>query len=224
MPAGFDQEIVQDFLTESGELLGLLEGDLVVLESTPRDPELLNKVFRALHTIKGSASFLQLTNLVAIAHCSESALNAARNGVVVVGPAMMNLLLEAVDILKTHMSQLAAGEELAVPRAELVAQLAAIGEGKAAPDAATPAAKPAQPTTNTTPAAPAAATTPAQPANAKAAASANVRKLELGPGKADLLEYLVADLDETMNKVQAGLNAHAAAQDVQASAQTLAET
>lgn len=224
MPAGFDQEIVQDFLTESGELLGLLEGDLVVLESTPRDPELLNKVFRALHTIKGSASFLQLTNLVAIAHCSESALNAARNGVVVVGPAMMNLLLEAVDILKTHMSQLAAGEELSVPRAELVAQLAAIGEGKAAPDAAAPNAKPAQPTTNTTPAAPTAATTPAQPANAKAAASANVRKLELGPGKADLFEYLVADLDETMNKVQAGLNALAGAQDVQASAQTLAET
>jgi two-component system chemotaxis sensor kinase CheA len=155
VPAGFDQEIVQDFLTESGELLGLLEGDLVVLESTPRDPELLNKVFRALHTIKGSASFLQLTNLVAIAHCSESALNAARNGVVVVGPAMMNLLLEAVDILKTHMSQLAAGEELSVPRAELVAQLTAIGEGKASLDAP-PAATSA---TNTASAAPAKATT-----------------------------------------------------------------
>lgn len=219
MPAGFDQEIVQDFLTESGELLGLLEGDLVVLESTPRDPELLNKVFRALHTIKGSASFLQLTNLVAIAHCSESALNAARNGVVVVGPAMMNLLLEAVDILKTHMSQLAAGEELSVPRAELVAQLTAIGEGKAAPDATTAA----QSTANAAPVAPAAAPT-TQPANAKSATNGNVRKLELGPGKADLLEYLVADLDETMNKVQAGLNALAGAQDVPSSAQTLAET
>ncbi len=222
MPAGFDQEIVQDFLTESGELLGLLEGDLVVLESTPRDPELLNKVFRALHTIKGSASFLQLTNLVAIAHCSESALNAARNGVVVVGPAMMNLLLEAVDILKTHMSQLAAGEELSVPRAELVAQLTAIGEGKASLDGA-PAAPAATNTASAAPApaplAPDATTKPAPGASA-----GNVRKLELGPGKADLLEYLVADLDETMNKVQAGLNALAGAQDVQSSAKSLAET
>ncbi|HLP84626.1 MAG TPA: chemotaxis protein CheA [Phycisphaerales bacterium] len=216
MPAGFDQEIVQDFLTESGELLGLLEGDLVVLESTPRDPELLNKVFRALHTIKGSASFLQLTNLVAIAHCSESALNAARNGVVVVGPKMMNLLLEAVDILKTHMSQLAAGEELSVPRAELVAQLAAIGEGKLnvesdalpAQQAAAPAAEPAKQAAQS-------AATPS---------SGNVRKLELGPGKADLLEYLVADLDETMNKVQAGLNSLVGSQDVQTSAQSLADT
>ncbi len=222
MPAGFDQEIVQDFLTESGELLGLLEGDLVVLESTPRDPELLNKVFRALHTIKGSASFLQLTNLVAIAHCSESALNAARNGVVVVGPAMMNLLLEAVDILKTHMSQLAAGEELSVPRAELVAQLTAIGEGKAsldAPPAATSATNTASAAPAPAPLAPDATTKPAPGASA-----GNVRKLELGPGKADLLEYLVADLDETMNKVQAGLNALAGAQDVQSSAKSLAET
>lgn len=220
MPAGFDQEIVQDFLTESGELLGLLEGDLVVLESTPRDPELLNKVFRALHTIKGSASFLQLTNLVAIAHCSESALNAARNGVVVVGPAMMNLLLEAVDILKTHMSQLAAGEELSVPRAELVAQLTAIGEGKATLDsthAAAPAAGTLPADNSPAPQAPASSAKPANTAG-------NVRKLELGPGKADLLEYLVADLDETMNKVQAGLNALASAQDVQSSAKSLAET
>lgn len=216
MPAGFDQEIVQDFLTESGELLGLLEGDLVVLESTPRDPELLNKVFRALHTIKGSASFLQLTNLVAIAHCSESALNAARNGVVVVGPKMMNLLLEAVDILKTHMSQLAAGEELSVPRAELVAQLAAIGEGKLNVESdAAPAQQVTAPTAEAAKQAAHAAATPS---------SGNVRKLELGPGKADLLEYLVADLDETMNKVQAGLNSLVGAQDVQTSAQSLADT
>ncbi|MFN9973192.1 MAG: Hpt domain-containing protein, partial [Phycisphaerae bacterium] len=64
MTNGFDPEILQDFLTESGELLEQVEGDLVTLEHTPSDPELLNKIFRALHTIKGSASFLALTNLV----------------------------------------------------------------------------------------------------------------------------------------------------------------
>ncbi|MEL7485160.1 MAG: Hpt domain-containing protein, partial [Planctomycetota bacterium] len=56
----FDPEILQDFLTESGELLEELEGDLVTLESTPDDLELINQIFRALHTIKGSASFLGL--------------------------------------------------------------------------------------------------------------------------------------------------------------------
>lgn len=219
MPAGFDQEIVQDFLTESGELLGLLEGDLLVLESTPRDPELLNKVFRALHTIKGSASFLQLTNLVTIAHAAESALNAARNGVIVVGPAMMNLLLDAVDILKTHMSQLAAAEELSVPRADLVAQLAEIGEGKSNIDAAHTAAHvPATPT----PAAQAPQQT--KPTTPTSTNSTSVRKLELGPGKADLLDYLVADLDETMGKVQASLDALAGAKDVTTSAQSLSDT
>ncbi len=93
--SAFEPEILQDFLTESGELLDSLEGDLVALEQTPGDSPLINKVFRALHTIKGSASFLALTNLVAIAHSAESALNAARNGQAVVNRAMMDLLLQA---------------------------------------------------------------------------------------------------------------------------------
>jgi two-component system chemotaxis sensor kinase CheA len=96
----FDPEILQDFLTESGELLDELEGDLVRLEEDPADPDMLNKVFRALHTIKGSASFLALTNLVAIAHAAESALNAARGGSVRVDRAVMDMLLAAVDVLK----------------------------------------------------------------------------------------------------------------------------
>ena len=127
MSTGFDKEILQDFLTESGELIQSLEGDLVVLEGAPRDPELLNKVFRALHTIKGSASFLDLKNLVRVAHAAESALNAARNGVVLVDQAMMNLLLEAVDLIKTHLGQVEAGADLTAPRDLLVTTLAAMG-------------------------------------------------------------------------------------------------
>ena len=87
---GLDPSITQDFLTESGELIDRLEGDLVALERDPRDPEMLNQVFRALHTIKGSASFLALTNLVAVAHVAEGALNAARNRVVVVDRPVMD--------------------------------------------------------------------------------------------------------------------------------------
>jgi len=74
----FDPEIMQDFLTEASELLSQLEIDLVALEGSPSDDEMINRVFRALHTIKGSASFLSLAPLVRIAHASESALNMAR--------------------------------------------------------------------------------------------------------------------------------------------------
>jgi two-component system chemotaxis sensor kinase CheA len=217
MGHGFDQEIVQDFLTESGELIDQLEGDLVVLEASPRDPELLNKVFRALHTIKGSASFLQLTNLVRIAHAAESALNAARNSVVTVDSAMMNLLLETVDIIKTQMQQLGSGQDLAEPRAELVAMLTAIGEGKqissAGPHASAANAAPA-----------AKQETNAKPTENAPTHGPSVKKLVLGPGKADLLEYLVADLDETMNKVQASLNQLAGSENAKGGAVQLAET
>jgi len=217
MGHGFDQEIVQDFLTESGELIDQLEGDLVVLEASPRDPELLNKVFRALHTIKGSASFLQLTNLVKIAHAAESALNAARNSVVTVDSAMMNLLLETVDIIKTQMQQLGSGQDLADPRTELVATLTAIGEGKRISVASSDAS-----TGNTAPAAKQEPT--AKPAEHAPANGPSVKKLVLGPGKADLLEYLVADLDETMNKVQASLNQLAGGENAKGGAVQLAET
>ncbi len=187
MGAAFEPEILQDFLTESGELLDRLEGDLVVLEQDPRDPEMLNQVFRALHTIKGSASFLGLTNLVKIAHAAESALNAARNRVVVVDKAMMDLLLQAADTIKRQMAQLSAGEDLCVPDETLVKKLTLIGEGQSAtggaPTPASDAGAAAKP----------AATTPAAPANS--------RPLVLGSGKADLLEYLIADLNDSLARV-----------------------
>lgn len=186
MGAAFEPEILQDFLTESGELLDRLEGDLVVLEQDPRDPEMLNQVFRALHTIKGSASFLALTNLVKIAHAAESALNAARNRVVVVDKAMMDLLLQAADTIKRQMGQLSAGEDLCVPDEALVKKLALIGEGQS-PSGSAAAATPVVET--------------AAPVKAPAAAPANSRPLVLGSGKSDLLEYLIADLNDSLARV-----------------------
>lgn len=180
MSGNLDTSILQDFLTESGELLERLEEDLVVLERDPNDPEMLNQVFRALHTIKGSASFLSLTNLVSVAHAAEGALNAARNRVVTVDKPVMDLLLQAVDQLKKHMAQLQEGAELSAPSPDLVAGLTAIAEGKHSPAAG---AKPA-------------AAAPAAPAAPK-----GTRPLDLPPGKADLLEFLVADLEETLNKL-----------------------
>lgn len=205
---GFDQEIMQDFLTESGELLDQLEGDLVTLEQTPTDPELLNQVFRALHTIKGSASFLALTNLVAIAHAAESALNAARNGLVVVDKTMMDILLEAVDLLKKQFEELGEGQtDLTAPEPALVDKLSQIGLGVQPADAVAKVQS-GQMETDIP------AQNDAAPANivsSKDAAAefpgAEIRSLNLPENKADLLEFLVADLDESIQKVQQQIDA-----------------
>ncbi|MBC7835161.1 MAG: Hpt domain-containing protein [Phycisphaerales bacterium] len=131
MSHGFDPSIVQDFFTESGELLERLDHDLVTLEQSPSDPELLSQVFRALHTIKGSASFLSLTHLVAVAHAAESALNSARNRVITIDRRAMDLLLSAVDAIRKQFTQLAQGADLTPADSEVVRLLASLGEGQA---------------------------------------------------------------------------------------------
>lgn len=209
---GFDQEIVQDFLTESGELLEQLDKDLVLLESTPRDPDLLNRVFRALHTIKGSASFLQLTNLVAIAHAAEGALNAARNGTVIITREAMDLLLAAVDVLKSQFDDLTNGRDLTKANDILVSSLTSIAEGRQLGARTQPAAQPASTptpattTTSTLPVVAQAATSPEVPAPTAANSldlSAPTRTpLKLPDNKAILVEFLITDLRETIAKAE----------------------
>jgi len=183
-----DPELVADFLTESGELLEQLDADLIRLESTPQDPELLNCVFRALHTIKGSASFLALTNLVAIAHVAESSLNAARNRLLTVDRPVMDCLLAAVDIIKIQFVNLRAGEDLAAADAALIAKLAAYGESKAIGAHASPAA----PEANAGQSAPTVGRTE----------QTNVSPLSLSSGKADLLDFLISDLNATLSVIE----------------------
>lgn len=213
----FDPQIVQDFLTESGELLDQLEADLVELERSPRDPEMLNKAFRALHTIKGSASFLALTNLVRIAHAAESALNAARSGVIVVDRAAMDLLLKTIDVLRTQMRQLGDGEELVEAPKPLVEQLSLLGEGKGANPA---------PTTPSVADAPA-AITPAVGANTLpipvVASRSKSTKIQLDESKSDLFQYLVSDLDDTMAKVDQQIQAIVAGADIASAGVALTE-
>ncbi|MEM1331208.1 MAG: chemotaxis protein CheA [Planctomycetota bacterium] len=217
--AGFDPEIIQDFLTESGELLDQLEGDLVELESRPEDPDLLNQVFRALHTIKGSASFLALTNLVEIAHAAESALNAARAGEVVIDQPAMDLLLGAIDVLKSQFDQLHAGEtELRKADSHLVEGLTVLAEGGAssASNAAAPAAQASAVVDGAASGtADAGATAVAGPTAETGPFGAEIGSLELPSDKADLIEFLVPDLEETLDKIdeQLGLLAEDAARD-----------
>jgi two-component system chemotaxis sensor kinase CheA len=94
-------EILQDFLVESFELIEQLDQDLVELESNPEDLELLNRIFRVAHTVKGASSFLNFDVLTHLTHHMENILNMARHGDIVITPDVMDVVLESIDLMKT---------------------------------------------------------------------------------------------------------------------------
>jgi len=94
------QEILQDFLIESFELVEKLDEDLVELESNPEDLELLNGIFRVAHTVKGASSFLNFDVLTHLTHHMEDVLNKARHGELLITPDIMDVILESIDLMK----------------------------------------------------------------------------------------------------------------------------
>jgi two-component system chemotaxis sensor kinase CheA len=94
-------EILQDFIVETTELLEGLDEDLVALEKSPKDADLLNKVFRAFHTIKGSSSFLGFDKITQLTHKLEDLLNSLRRFDLELTPSIMDAILSSVDKLKT---------------------------------------------------------------------------------------------------------------------------
>lgn len=105
-----DQELLEGFLTETAELLEKLDDDLVALEKSPADADLLNCIFRSIHTVKGASSFLGFELLVKVTHKTEDVLNRLRRGELVVTPEIMDVVLEAVDLVKLLVSDIKAGE------------------------------------------------------------------------------------------------------------------
>ncbi len=95
------QEILQDFLVESFELIEQLDQDLVELESRPDDLELLNGIFRVAHTVKGASSFLNFDVLTHLTHHMEDVLNKARHGELLITPDIMDVILESIDLMKS---------------------------------------------------------------------------------------------------------------------------
>ncbi|HHS48685.1 MAG TPA: chemotaxis protein CheA [Desulfurella acetivorans] len=94
-------EILQDFIVETTELLEGLDEDLVALEKSPKDADLLNKVFRAFHTIKGSSSFLGFDKITQLTHKLEDLLNSLRRFDLELTPSIMDAILSSIDKLKT---------------------------------------------------------------------------------------------------------------------------
>jgi two-component system chemotaxis sensor kinase CheA len=132
-----DEEILQDFLVESGEILELLQEQLVDLEQKPDDKDLLNAIFRGFHTVKGGAGFLQLTNLVECCHVAENVFDILRNGQRAVTSELMDVVLQALDTVNEMFDCVRNREDLPAADPQLLAALEALaqpeGEGEAAP-------------------------------------------------------------------------------------------
>ena len=154
------KEIMEDFLIEAFELIEQIDHDLVELEANPEDLELLNRIFRVAHTVKGSSSFLNFDVLTELTHHMEDVLNKARKGELKITPDIMDVVLESVDMMKGLLesirdngSDAAAGIDIK----NICASLTQISEGEApsaAPEA--PAAAPVpEPVKEPEPAAPA---------------------------------------------------------------------
>jgi len=131
-----DDDILQDFLVEAGELLEKLNGQLVELEQRPQDRDLLNSVFRSFHTIKGGGGFLGLTALVEVCHRAEDVFNVLRQGERQIDAPLMDTILQVLDIVNVMFAQLASGEALSHAAPELLSAL----DGYKKPQAAVAAA------------------------------------------------------------------------------------
>lgn len=94
------QEIKEDFLVEAFEMIEQLDQDLVELESNPEDLDLLNRIFRVAHTIKGSSSFLNFDILTRLTHNMEDVLNKARRDELKITPDVMDVVLHSIDLMK----------------------------------------------------------------------------------------------------------------------------
>ena len=138
------QELLEDFLVESFELIEQIDHDLVELESNPDDLELLNRIFRVAHTVKGSSSFLNFDTLTELTHHMEDVLNKARHGELKITADVMDVVLKSVDMMKGLLVSIRDNgndSSSGIDISQICPQLTAISEGQS-PTSATPAPAP----------------------------------------------------------------------------------
>ena len=115
-----DEDILQDFLVEAGEILEQLQEQLVDLENNPENSDLLNAIFRGYHTVKGGAGFLALSELVDICHGAENVFDTMRNGQRSLTPELMDVILQATDAVVEMFESVKAREPLEAAPAQLI--------------------------------------------------------------------------------------------------------
>ena len=133
-----DEEILQDFLIEAGEILETLSEQLVELENDPDNAELLNAIFRGFHTVKGGAGFLALNNLVDVCHGAENIFDLLRTNQRSVNASLMDVILQALDVINEMFVQVQNGEELDKADAKLLAELHRLSQPEGKEEAPAP--------------------------------------------------------------------------------------
>ncbi len=140
-----DPSFYEDFLVEAGEHFELIEQNFLVLEGNPGDLDILNGIFRSVHTIKGASGFLGLPKIQSLAHIGENILDELRKGRMVVSPEVMELLFETVDVLKVLVEDVGVnlrkqGTPTDPDTSSLIQRLEALRNGGSAPAATAPSA------------------------------------------------------------------------------------
>lgn len=130
MSLDVDQEILEDFLVEAGEILELLSEQLVDLEQRPGDRDLLNAIFRGFHTVKGGAGFLQLEAMVDCCHKAENLFDLLRNGELNITPELMDVVLQALDAVNVMFEAVREGLTPEPADVSLIQQLIAYTNGE----------------------------------------------------------------------------------------------
>ncbi|AUI86661.1 chemotaxis protein CheA [Vibrio azureus] len=123
MSYDLDEDILQDFLIEAGEILELLSEQLVELENNPEDKDLLNAIFRGFHTVKGGAGFLSLAELVDTCHGAENVFDVLRNGQRSVTPSLMDTMLKALDTVNLQFQAVQEQQPLEAAAPDLLDEL-----------------------------------------------------------------------------------------------------
>ncbi|PMI58586.1 chemotaxis protein CheA, partial [Vibrio splendidus] len=144
MSYDLDEDILQDFLVEAGEILELLSEQLVELENNPDDKDLLNAIFRGFHTVKGGAGFLALTELVDTCHGAENVFDILRNGQRSVTSGLMDTMLQALDTVNVQFQAVQDQEPLVPADQALLDELHRLCKPQSADEAA-PVEAPAEP-------------------------------------------------------------------------------
>ncbi len=133
-----DEDILQDFLVEAGEILELLQEQLVELENNPDDSNLLNAIFRGFHTVKGGAGFLSLTELVDACHGAENVFDILRTGKRRVTSELMDVILQALDAINQMFSNVQNRQPLEPASPELLHALHRLSEPESADESPAP--------------------------------------------------------------------------------------
>ncbi|WP_354623984.1 chemotaxis protein CheA [Psychromonas sp. MME2] len=132
-----DEEILQDFLVEAGEILELLSEQLVELENNPSDTELLNAIFRGFHTVKGGAGFLSLTELVETCHGAENVFDCLRQNNRSVTAVLMDTILAALDVINEQFDAVKSGDPINAAPEDILAKLHQLSKPESLDEVAT---------------------------------------------------------------------------------------